>query len=458
MPIPAPAPQPPFSLEAFSEWYESYRVRFLEPARLHAVRAINELFDEELSERDRIRFDVRPGRVKSKTRAWQKLNNKYASEVSSPADVPRVMDDLVGLRVVCTNSSDLRRATEILDNLEIWNEGDTPVLAVHSADSARNYLGEGKESGYRAYHLNLCTSVSWSTDRHVVVCELQLRTLLQDSWGELTHEDTYKPGGEPSPLVRTLSKRMADLMATLDDMAQDLRDALEELAAEATQVDASGGDVSIDEFSPADRDAARQYLIERASTLGRPIDWASLAFEMQREFGQGIVKGWFGHGAFKELLASTIPAEQLFTETPGYVLPRGFTADSYSLGSTAEVPRSARLLHETDKTFPLASTESWREAYTALAHATNLDGIDQQPSPVAALTKAARDAARNADVIVTRRQLDHIARVLAAARELRSGMSEDEVSQLFRDWTVSRAAPFCASPDERAELDTWLGG
>ena len=68
--------------------------------------------------------------------------------------------------------------------------------------------------------INLKTAVNAGLSREVVACELQLRTLLQESWGELTHEDTYKPGSSALRLVTTLSRRMADLLATLDDMAE----------------------------------------------------------------------------------------------------------------------------------------------------------------------------------------------------------------------------------------------
>jgi ppGpp synthetase/RelA/SpoT-type nucleotidyltranferase len=448
--------QVPFSIEVFNEWYDRYRERYLEPARASAVKALNELFDEELSERDRVRVDVRPGRVKSKLRAWQKLNHKYGAKVASTADVPRLMDDLVGLRVVCTNSSDLRRLVEILSNLETWSDGETPVLAIHSSDSARDYLGAGKPSGYRAYHLNLCTSVQVATERHVVVCELQLRTLLQDSWGELTHEDTYKPGTEPPPLVHTLSKRMADLMATLDDMAQDLRNALEEIAATATDSSAiaDGLDKPMGLFSPADRQAAYQYLRERTSALTRPVDWASLAWEMQREFGQDIVNGWFGHASFKDLLLATVAQEQVVTDSPGYVLPPNFNLDNYSFGSSGEAPRAATLLHETDKTFPLSDTACWLAAYDALAEASS----QEWSGAITPLTKRARDMAKDADVLVTRRQLDHIARVLLAAQELRPNMKADEISNTFRQWTRARVTPFASAPSELADLDAWLGG
>jgi ppGpp synthetase/RelA/SpoT-type nucleotidyltranferase len=451
--------QLPFSIETFSEWYDQYRAKFLEPARDNAVKALNELFDDALSERDRIRVDVRPGRVKSKVRAWQKLNNKYADKVSAPADVPNVMDDLVGLRVVCTNTSDLRGVIDILAGLETWTDGNTPVLAVHTADSARDYLGEGKSSGYRAYHLNLCTSVALATERHVVVCELQLRTLLQDSWGELTHEDTYKPGNEPPPLVSTLSKRMADLMATLDDMAQDLRDELEQITAGVTERDGSseGTPKAAAGFSASDREAAYQYLADRTSTLTRPVDWASLAWEMQREFGQDIINGWVGHESFKDLLLAVVDQDQVITQPPGYVLPRNFDRANFTFGSSDKVPRLATLLHEADKRFPLTDTTRWQEAYRALSAAT-ASNEGSGPPTITLLTKRAREISQESDILVTRRQLDHIARALRSANELRPNMSQGDVGDAFREWTRAQAASFGTSPSELGELDSWLGG
>jgi ppGpp synthetase/RelA/SpoT-type nucleotidyltranferase len=453
--------QVPFSIDDFGSWYDGYRDQLLEPARENAVKALNELLDEELSERDRVRVEVRPGRIKGRARAWQKLNHRYADMVASPADVPQVMDDLVGLRIVCTNVSDLQRVRDILDDLETWSTGERPVLAVHSAESERDYLGEGKPSGYRAYQVNLCTSVQVAVERHVVVCELQLRTLLQDSWGELTHEDTYKPGNEPPPLVRTLSKRMADLMATLDDMAQDLRDELERIAVTATEGPMSedeDGPASSAEFNAVDREAAYAYLTDRVTRLTHPIDWASLAWEMQRQFGQDIVNGWLGHASFKEMLLEVVPDEQVVTDSPGYILPRDFNTKSYGFGTSAQAPRAALLLHETDKTFPLVDTASWQQAYSALAEATSTTCEGEEVTAISTLTKRAREIAHTADGFVSRRQLNHIARALMEARELRAGMSAEEVADGFRAWTRARVVPFCAAPGELAELDAWLGG
>jgi hypothetical protein len=253
---------------------------------------------------------------------------------------------------------------------------------------------------------------------------------------------------------------MADIMATLDDMAQDLRDALEEIAATATEDTSSVEEAPrpVAEFTSADREAAYQYLTERTSVLAHPIDWASLAWEMRREFGQEIINGWFGHESFKDLLLAVVPAEQVISDSPGYVLPRDFNLESYSFGSTGEAPRAATLLHETDKSFPLTDAASWQQAYKALAAATASHDFDGDPAGIPRLTKRARDIAHESDVLVTRKQLDHIARVLSAAHELRPNMSSADVSQTFREWTRARVTPFSTSPSELADLDAWLGG
>ena len=206
-----------------------------------------------------------------------------------------------------------------------------------------------------------------------MICELQIRTLLQDSWGELTHEDTYKPGSQLPPLVETLSKRMASLMATLDEIAQDLRDEMDRLEEQAGEDDEIGiaPTLASDTFSP-DREAAYQYLDERISGLDRPIDLASLAWELQKEFGRDVVYGWLGHGSFKNLLLAAVPSARLSARPPAYVLPNGFSADDYATVQQHDgIPRAAFFLREADGGFPLVRSEQWAAIYDALARATS---------------------------------------------------------------------------------------
>ena len=450
----------PFSYDQFSDWYEAYRTQFLVSARDSAVRALTELLDRELREPERVRVDVRPGRLKSTRRAWQKLNTKYADVVTSFADVPRVMDDLVGLRVVCTNNSDLQRLLEVLATLSEWEEGDMPVLAVH-ADSVRNYVESPKPSGYRAYHLNLCTAVNWAADRHLITCELQVRTLLQDSWGELTHEDTYKPGNDLPPLVDTLSRRMADLMTTLDDIAQDLRDEMDRVAYSAAEDDDPGPTdaIALRDSAP-DREAAFSYLAERISGLDKPIDLASLAWELQREFGGDVVDGWFGKGTFKGLLQAAVPDVRLSPRPPSYVLPPGYAPDARpGLRAPDDVPRAASLLREADGSFPLIRREHWKLIYSALSEATQQTTWTGSAPPLPLLnhlTRVARNTAGAVSNDLPRRPIGYVANALRFAKRLTPIMSPELIAETFTEWTISRAAPFELTAVEIEDFRSWL--
>ncbi|HWJ96715.1 MAG TPA: RelA/SpoT domain-containing protein, partial [Acidimicrobiales bacterium] len=129
---------------------------------------------------------------KDTQRAWKKLQKpQYRSLASDIMNVPEILDDLVGVRIVCNNLSDIQRVKEIIGSLPEFDPDSLTGLAIEG-ESERFYLDAPKPSGYRAYHINLVTVVPGSDHVHPMRAELQVRTLLQDGWGELTHEDTYK--------------------------------------------------------------------------------------------------------------------------------------------------------------------------------------------------------------------------------------------------------------------------
>jgi hypothetical protein len=116
-----------------------------------------------------------------------------------------------------------------------------------------------------------------------------------------------------------LSRRIADLLATLDDLAEDLRAELDRLA-EAALEDAPR-DEEVGQRQDVNREAAERHLADLVSDLKRETSLASLAFELRREFGEEIAKGWFGHGSFKNLLNAAVPNVQIRPDPPSYVLP-----------------------------------------------------------------------------------------------------------------------------------------
>lgn len=305
----------PIGYAEFGTWYDAYRAAVLEPALDAASMSLESALVELLSDRDRTRIRSASGRVKSKSRTWRKINQpRYEGRISTLDDIPGVVDDLVGLRVTCINVRDIDMVQTALDAL--------PRVPGHGLwldpTSERDYVSEPKESGYRGWHVNLGIAV----DDIAVLCELQVRTLLQDSWGELTHIDTYSKDGELPPLVDVLSTRMADLLSILDDIAEDLRTELDRIDQEI--VSESDDRVLVAENALAGQAAdAAALLRNRWKALDRPTDLAALAWVLQREFGAEVSDDWFGHGSFKRFLRHAVPDGEISTGRQAYLLPGG---------------------------------------------------------------------------------------------------------------------------------------
>lgn len=441
----------PFTYEEFSEWFDAYTKKYLEPAKDSASRALSEHLDAELPEIERVRVKVSPGRVKGRERTWKKLElAKYREKVTSLGEIPDVVDDLVGLRVTCNNKSDVQRVVDIVRSLKVFQPGQEPVLE-QQEKSFRDYLEQPKASGYRAIHLNLCTSVPAGLKWKVITCELQIRTLLQDGWGELTHEDTYKPGSTPPVLVETLSRRMADLLATVDDIAQDLRQELDRLSTKdietfsgtlpSVSMSATGsvGEIT---FQPAIRDAASEYLRNRVTQLKRPMDLASLAWELSTKFGQEVSQGWFGFGSFKSFVKEAIPNVRVTDEPPSYVLPGDYQGGAAAKASTPPgVPAAAMTLRDLDRSFPLLDSVRLNAAYRQLAEASQtVNWGDETTNDIGRLNEMTRKARQlnSEDLAVSRTHLDYIAKSLLFSGNLGRPLTADEVKSIYSTWTVKR--------------------
>jgi ppGpp synthetase/RelA/SpoT-type nucleotidyltranferase len=304
----------------FEKWYVSHVHRVLDPGRKSIVGKLNSILDENLSERDRAQVRVvGDGRTKATRRTWNKLNReKYRSQFRTPDNAITLIDDLIGIRITCNNLADQRRVVNVLAALPIVEKLDlTEVLAVQR-DSDRPYVTQVKESGYRAHHLNLLAWVEVGLSRVSVTAELQIRTVLQDAWGELTHEDTYNSSEIPT-LARPLTRRLADLLAILDDIAEDIRKELDRLdsSTDVPELAPQQGDNLMAQF-----ESAAEVLRKRIASAVGPADLASLAYFVRREVGS--TEGWFGCASFKTFLKKAIPDVRLHDYGPSYVIPSNY--------------------------------------------------------------------------------------------------------------------------------------
>lgn len=172
------------------------------------------------------RMRVEAGRVKEANRLLVKANlSKYENKVISPETVFTAITDIAGIRVTCNTYEDVRRIEHaILESRTLKLFRGTEPEKAHE-----DYLTEPKPSGYRAIHMLVEVDVPFGSEFVSIPCEIQIRTLLQHAWGELTHEDTFKTEIVVPPLVSSLSKRLATALAVLDEIAQDLRDELNKI-------------------------------------------------------------------------------------------------------------------------------------------------------------------------------------------------------------------------------------
>ncbi len=453
----------------FGDWYDAFRDGVLEPALAMAETSLERELADLLSDRDLTRIRSISGRVKSKRRTWRKIHlPRYEGQIQTVDDVDGSIDDLVGLRVTCINLRDIEMIQTALDALPrrpgsgLWLD----------PDSVRDYVAEPKASGYRGWHVNLGIDVGGTP----VVCELQVRSLLQDSWGELTHEDSYSKAGALPPLVDVLSTRMADLLAILDDIAEDLRTELDRIDQEAVARPA-GADVLAEDVLAGQAADAAALLRDRWASIDRPTDLAGLAWALQREFGAEISDDWFGQGSFKRFLQHALPEGEISTGRQAYLLPEPkndvedgpTTTESDQDDGSKDMdvdaaPGAARQLRRIDPTFPLLSDTDWPVLFEHLAESwRRVKPSDATAGTVNRLTRSARDLARGAGETLSRRTLEYVVNALLSADEPppndRRMLTDQVLAQMFAAQTVQRMIELRILEDgskAAARVERWI--
>jgi ppGpp synthetase/RelA/SpoT-type nucleotidyltranferase len=500
LPIGANQPQAPFpfSFTAFEEWYEKQTMREYEPARAALCRIISQALDEQLSDRDRLRIRVSHSRIKNPERLWAKmLRNKYAGKITTLDAIALTVDDIVGVRITCNNTSDVTVVKEILADLpsageEAEVDGNGGLLI--EADSEKHYDTVPKESGYRAYHINLRVTVPAFGKSTLVRAEVQVRTLLQDGWGELTHEDTYKPGAELPSLAKRLARRMADLLAAVDDLAQDLREELDALSAhelgeplEDAQLTAvslelasavATGEASpeaIVEEQPATEDL-RQALISRTrrvvSGLTKPATLAEVAHRVRADFGREVTNSWGGFGSFKALVKGAVPDATVVDGAPGILYPPGVSVDVEHVQSSevemAGTPQIVLRLRAFDHAVPVGNRERISVVLDALMATLHEDvwvelGIERSVPGIRdinALSKFGRDQATQNGINVSRTPLDYFLKALLFTGNLQPSPDRRHVVIVIARSILARAMArglFTDVPAQNREVFEWLG-
>ena len=164
----------------------------------------------QLNGRMGVRCRLSDSRVKQPAKLWRNSQAKgYSVE-----DAFKYTEDLLGIRIVCNNLSDINLIVEMIKNdcqnlthLETKNMVDSPA-----------------GSGYRAVHVRTMYGGFFMPESERIPCEIQIRTFAQDTWARLSRVDVY---GKTVPRhISKLANALSKQLSAIDEIAQLIRDEL----------------------------------------------------------------------------------------------------------------------------------------------------------------------------------------------------------------------------------------
>mgnify|MGYP001167141583 CR=1 FL=1 len=153
-------------------------------------------------------------RVKTPESIVKKLK-KHGYE-STIQNMVEYVNDIAGIRVICSFTSDIYQIAEM-----IRNQSDIKVISI------KDYIVNPKKSGYKSYHM-LVTIPVYLSDRIVdTKVEIQIRTVAMDFWASLEHKINYKFEGNAPDHIRNELEEGARMVAELDERMLSLNEEIQ---------------------------------------------------------------------------------------------------------------------------------------------------------------------------------------------------------------------------------------
>ncbi|MBP5697556.1 MAG: tetratricopeptide repeat protein [Treponema sp.] len=167
-------------------------------------------------------------RIKSFTSYYKKILRQKPKEAAESKSLV-TLTDMIGIRVICAFLEDLdiveQQLVTYFDVKEIERKGAQQSF---------------REFGYESVHVLIAIPEDCKPKKELnpplpdeVVCEIQIRTILQDAWAEVEHELIYK--SEFNPFDKPLRRKLASINASLtlaDTIFQEIRDYQNRLQSE----------------------------------------------------------------------------------------------------------------------------------------------------------------------------------------------------------------------------------
>ena len=142
-------------------------------------------------------------RIKTPESIVKKLKkNGYESTIDN---MVKYVNDIAGIRVICSFTSDIYQIAEM-----ITNQSDIKVISV------KDYIVNPKPSGYKSYHMLVTVPVYLSDRIADTKVEIQIRTVAMDFWASLEHKIHYKFEGNAPEHIKEQLVECAQMVSALD--------------------------------------------------------------------------------------------------------------------------------------------------------------------------------------------------------------------------------------------------
>lgn len=174
----------------------------------------------QLAARTGVRGRITEPRIKRPAKVWENATKARLTAVEAFTRVK----DIIGIRIVCNNLSDIPPIVEMIRT-------DCSILNVIDV---KDMVSSPLNIGYRASHVRAEFSDICDRDKKKIPCEIQIRTLAQDTWARLSRADLY--GKDVPPSIRTLAHALSTQLSAIDEIGQLIRDELNQCPPVAEEI------------------------------------------------------------------------------------------------------------------------------------------------------------------------------------------------------------------------------
>ena len=195
--------------------YQFQEAMMMYTCAIREVKTKLEVLNDELSVRNqRNPIEMIKSRVKKPSSIVEKLKRRgYPISCDS---MMNNLDDVAGIRVICSFVDDIYQVAEML-----VRQDDITILAI------KDYIKEPKENGYRSYHMIVEIPVFFSNEKKFMRVEVQIRTIAMDFWASLEHQLKYKKEVADAPEIIRELKECAEVIARTEEKMLSIRQSIE---------------------------------------------------------------------------------------------------------------------------------------------------------------------------------------------------------------------------------------